>query len=433
MAGPTRIPTRSGRLLEGLPGPRKGLIGPWGHSFPDEARPGPQIGFLQECLRFWDQCLKGIDTGVLEEPMLRVWMQEWTAPSPAIAHRPGRWIAEQSWPPDSVTATTLALGVGTLEDTPGPETRLAIRGAQDAGTDAGVWCAYGTRALPPELPPDQRRDDGLSLTFTSAPLSEPLEIFGFPEVTLDVDADRANALVAVRLCDVAPDGTSLLVTRGLLNLTHREGHDEPMPLAPGRRYTVTVRLNGIAQVVATGHRLRVAVSPTYWPFAWPSPEVVELGVFTGSSRLDLPVRAPRDDDARLTPFGAPEVARPLEVEVIEPGRDESITERDQGSGVTRSRLMHDAGTVRLVASELESFERSVFTYAVTADDPLSASVHCAWTRTLRRGDWSVRVETTSLMTADREAFWLTNSVDAYEGETRVSTRSTSTAIPRDGV
>jgi hypothetical protein len=56
------------RLLAGLNGPRKGLIGPWGHSFPNNGRPSPAIGWLQEALRWWDHWLKGADTGIIDEP-----------------------------------------------------------------------------------------------------------------------------------------------------------------------------------------------------------------------------------------------------------------------------------------------------------------------------------------------------------------------------
>jgi predicted acyl esterase len=68
-------------MLERLSVPRKGLIGPWAHGYPHFARPGPQIGFLQETLRWWDYWLKGIDTGVMDEPMLRAWMTESVKPA----------------------------------------------------------------------------------------------------------------------------------------------------------------------------------------------------------------------------------------------------------------------------------------------------------------------------------------------------------------
>src|SRR5207248_11774344 len=135
------------------------------------------------------------------------------------------------------------------------------------GLLAGDWCPYGA---PEELPPDQRAEDGLCLCWTGPPLAEQLEILGFPEAVLTVAADRPSALVCVRLCDVAPDGNSTLVTRGLLNLTHRGGHDEPRPLEPGRRELVRVDLKAIGQVVPAGHQLRVAVSTAYWPWAFPS-------------------------------------------------------------------------------------------------------------------------------------------------------------------
>ena len=87
------------RLLEGLPGTSKGLIGPWGHGFPHDALPGPQIGFLQECLRWWDRWLKGEENGIEHEPALCVWMQDAAQPDAQPEERPGRWVTEPSWPP----------------------------------------------------------------------------------------------------------------------------------------------------------------------------------------------------------------------------------------------------------------------------------------------------------------------------------------------
>ena len=246
------------RLLEGLPGPRKGLIGPWSHNYPEDGVPGPAIGFLQEALRWWDHWLKGIDAGIMDEPMLRAWMQDSAPPAAFYAERPGRWVAEPSWPVE-----------GERRSFPLDLPAAELVGAQEHGLLAGDWCPYGG---PEELPPDQRVEDGLSLCSTSAPLEEPLELLGFPEATLTLSADRPQALVCVRLCDVASDGASTLVTRGLLNLTHRDGHEQPAPLDPGERYTIRVRLSAIAHAFQPGHRIRVALSPTYWPWAWPSPE-----------------------------------------------------------------------------------------------------------------------------------------------------------------
>src|SRR5204862_3244826 len=84
------------RLLAGLTCPRKGLIGPWAHAYPEHGVPGPAIGFLQDCLRWWDYWLKDIDTGIMEEPPMRAWLVD--AYRPAATHTlwPGRWISEPS-------------------------------------------------------------------------------------------------------------------------------------------------------------------------------------------------------------------------------------------------------------------------------------------------------------------------------------------------
>ena len=61
------------RLLQGLKVPCRGIIGPWGHVYPQDGLPGPAMGFLQEAVRWWDHWLKGIDTGVMREPALRAY------------------------------------------------------------------------------------------------------------------------------------------------------------------------------------------------------------------------------------------------------------------------------------------------------------------------------------------------------------------------
>jgi hypothetical protein len=277
-------------------------------------------------------------------------------------------------------------------------------------------------------------EDGLSLTFDSAPLEEAVEILGYPEVTLTVAADRPNALVVVRLCDVAPTGSSLLVSCGFLNLTHRASHEKPTPLEPGRRYTVTVRLDAIGHRLPAGHRWRVAVSPTYWPQAWPSPEPVTLSVFTGEgSQLKLPVRSPRVEDASLAPFGPPETSAPLVSELLRPSFRNRVIHRDIGNHRLQIEDVFDDGHRRLVHSGLEFYGHGRDVYTISEDDPLSASIRCEQTMGLKRGAWQVQVETSSTMSADAETFYVTNTIEAYEGNTRVFTKPRDFKVPRHGI
>jgi putative CocE/NonD family hydrolase len=423
------------RLLEGLEVPRKGWIGPWAHLYPHEGAPQPAAGFLQEALRWWDQWLKDEDTGVMDEPMLRVWMQDSVPPAPHYEHRPGRWVAEEAWPSTGIETRTLALNRRTLDDAAGPEMPLALASPQSTGAASGDWSGF---AIIGDIPLDQRIDDGGSLTFESAPLTERLEILGAPAVTLDLAADRPNALVSVRLSDVASDGAAARVTHGVLNLTHRDGHETPVPLEPGRRYRVRVDLNHAAHAFPAGHRLRVAVSNAYWPLLWPSPEAVRLTLFAGAGRLDLPVRPPRPGGEAAPPPG-PESAPPVARTTLREGRIERGVTRDLLTGEVVHRLFIDggvfgpAGLIRIDEIEQELGHVMTCEYRIRDDDPLSARAEVVQSYVMARGDWRVRIEARAAMSADAQAFHLAAGLEAYEGEEQVFARTWDDSIPREGV
>ncbi|MCH6264944.1 CocE/NonD family hydrolase [Neobacillus citreus] len=418
------------RLLEGLPGPRKGLIGPWAHEYPEVAVPGPAIGFLQEALRWWDYWLKGIDTGIMEEPMLRAWMQESVPPQVDYEERSGRWVAETAWPSPAIEPMDFWLDEKRMSElVPGEKQEILVSSVQQHGLYSGVWCPFGQ---PGDLASDQRLEDGLSVCFTTEPLMEPVEILGFPEVTVELASDRPNALLAVRLCDIAPDGASTLVSWGMLNLTHRDSNEFPTPLVPGERYTVTVKLNAIGHVLPEGHRWSVALSPTYWPHAWPSPEPVTLKVFTGEkTRVTLPVRPPQPLDQELPEFGLPETAAVAEREILRAENRTRKVHHDLINGVWVLDDFSDEGARRLPSNGLEygSINRNVYT--IKEGDPLSAEVSCEWTLTVGRGSWQTRLESVSTMKADASKFYLTNELTAFEGEEQVFSKKLNKEIPRD--
>jgi len=418
------------RIVAGMGERAKGLIGPWSHSFPDDVEPGPAIGFLQECLRWWDRWLKGEDTGITDEPALRAWMQEPVTPAGRMIERPGRWVAEESWPSPQIRERRLWLGDGVLReeaDPAGPSLQMGTDLL--CGLDGGVWCADGTHG---EGAVDQRADDGHAASFDSAPLEERIELLGNARVELVVESDRAVAQLAARLCDVAPDGTSLLVTRGVLNLTHRDSHEHPEPLVPGAPTRIVVELDGIAEAIPAGHRLRLALSPAYWPWLWPAPGPVTLAVHTAESSLVLPVRAPRDEDERLRPFDEPEQAPGLEEETLEPVKGSRAVTRDFASG--RTELVFDwaaGGRYRLVEFGLQTGYWTKTTYSITPGDPLSAEVRCEAATELGRDGWLTRAEIRSVMDADAEHFRVRTELEAFENGERVRRREWSFETPRD--
>ncbi|MBO0712505.1 MAG: CocE/NonD family hydrolase, partial [Acetobacteraceae bacterium] len=387
-----------------------GLIGPWAHAYPHFAKPGPAIGFLQEALRWWDHWLKGIDTGVMDEPMLRAWMMESVRPARHHHARPGRWVAETAWPPPGVVAQHWALRDGGLLGPRNGEERdltpVALCSPADLGAEGGSWCPFGRG---PDQAGDQRADDAQSLCFETGPLAASVDILGAPVITLELAADRPLANLAVRLCDVHPDGASLRVSFGILNLAHRESHEAPSPLEPGRRYTVRLALNDAGFVFPAGHRIRLALSTAYWPMMWPAPEAATLTLFGGV--LELPVRTAQPHDDALAPLPPPETAPPApRREVVRDGRR-----------LTR---------IDAIGIEFGADVRFVCRLDDPAD-PLSARIETERSAIVVRGDWCVRILTRTTMRAERDAFLLTATMRAYEAEEEVSARDWDSVIPRD--
>lgn len=416
------------RILANLLGPKKGLIGPWAHAWPQYAQPGPQVGFLQEALRWWDHWLKGIDTGIMDEPVLRAWMQESVPPATTYPQRPGRWIAEGAWPPRDRRSRLLHLSDRSLADAPGKSGEVIVASSLSTGITFGEWCPYG---LAGELPADQRPDDGRSVCFDTEPLAERTEIFGAPVVMLELSSDKPSAMIAARLADVAPDGSSTLVTYGLLNLTHREGHEQPQPLEPGRNYRVTVVLNDIAQAFPAGHRIRLALATTHWPIAWPSPELARLTVSAGT--LALPVREPAPIDDTLAPFGPVEEAEAEPYTVTKlAGRNRTVTE-DPTTGEVVVTVHRERASYHLPAIDLAFSADADEHYRVVEGDPSATTADARATWRLTRGDWLIRTETLTRVSCTTETFEIEASLDAFEGEEQVASRTWKRSIPRHGV
>jgi len=393
------------RLLESLSVPRKGLIGPWAHAYPHFALPGPQIGFLQEMLRWWDYWLKGIDTGVMDEPMLRAWMTNSVRPASRHKVLPGRWIAEPSWPPPEITPWRLYLTDRGLKDGRAPLTARSICSPQTVGKCAGNLVPFGSGR---DQASDQQEDDKRSLVFETPPLASSIEILGAPVLTIDVASDRPVANLAARLCDVHPSGRSLRVSFGVLNLTHRDGHLNPALLMIGECYRVRIQLNDTASVFPAGHRVRLALSTAYWPMIWPSPERGRLLILSGT--LDLPVRPPQPMDMLLPPLPGPESSLPEKPTILRRGN---------------TCVEH----IRRIGLELGTESKSF--YYVQEDDPLSAVAELGRTQTMSREAWQIKIETRMRLSCTRNAFLLQASLRAWESANAVCHREWDSSIPRE--
>jgi putative CocE/NonD family hydrolase len=401
------------RLLEHLRCPRRAIVGPWGHISPEDGYPPPAIGWPHECLRWWDHWLKGTDRGAMDEPILRY-------------YRGGEWSSVPSWPPEGVASRRLHVSCDRLSEKAGDGSAIEWIAATDAGVEAGDWWGLGHPLL---VPPDQRAEDGRWLCFTSTPFEEDVELLGAPEVSLAFAVDRPRALLGLRLCDVAPDGSSTLVTRALVNLTHRASRAEPTPLDPGRRERVARRLNPVSYLVQAGHRLRLAVSQNDWPWAWPSPEAVVLTVFAdGESYLDLPLRsagAERPVPAFERPERAADPVRDSLQDERRRWRTHDVATRSIEVGASTSSRLRDPASGR--EWSVGGVDRSM----LVEGEPLSAATRCERTIAVSEGTWRIRIETGSVMSCDAESFRVTTVLHAYDGDACVFARTWDAAIPRD--
>ncbi|WP_404361782.1 CocE/NonD family hydrolase [Marinobacter sp.] len=424
------------RLLAHLKVPRQGLVGPWGHKYPHQGIPGPAIGFLQEAVRWWDHWLKGESTGIMEEPMLRAWMQDSVPPTTFYHERPGRWVGESQWPSPRITEKTFLFSPGKelLESARPPddgatEAEACIQSPLNVGLFAGKWASY---AAAPDLPHDQREEDGGALVYESAPLAEDLEILGAPSVTLTLASNEPVAMVAVRLSDVAPDGEATRVTYGLLNLNHRRGDERPELLIPGEFFKVDVSLNHIAQVFPAGHRLRISISTSYWALAWPPPRPVRLTFRTRGCSLQLPERPPGDTDAHIG-FEDPDGAPPIATTLIEPVHHNWLVHKDLAADLATLEVIKDNGCYRIEEINLEVTSRTWDWYSFRDYDFDSLRGETRTERSFRRGSWAVHTRTRTILTADATTFYIQAELDAWEGDKRIFSRNWDSSFPREFV
>jgi putative CocE/NonD family hydrolase len=301
------------RTYANLTCPKKLLIGPWLHVRPHEGRPGPRIDHWREMARFYDYWLQGIDDGIMAEPPIAIYVQEYDPPA---ANRPltsGFWRYETAFPPARGQEETLFLTPDGLQadGSTGQDATVEVAYHPALGTSFGMFSA----GSPLVLPADQRAEEAYSAIFTGPVLAEPLEILGRPTLLLWADSDAEVITFAARLCDVAPDGSSALVSKGILNTTHRDSHSDPSPLVPGEAYELTIALDATSWRFAPGHRLRLSVSNADFPNAWPSPTLANSRLHLGgqrASRLILPV-LPAPAEPQPAPDFAPSPF-PLETE-----------------------------------------------------------------------------------------------------------------------
>jgi uncharacterized protein len=402
------------RLLEGLHCPKKALVGPWGHTYPWLGGQGVALDWAFEEVRWWSQWLRGENTGIMDEPVLRYYLPAATPSQSGVT--PGHWAAEASWPTPNVKPLHLHLTDAGLSATPGPAKARHNRSGNAIGLQTPEWVPFGQQ----ELPHDQSADDALSIVYDLAALAEATELLGVPRALLRLSVDKPMAQAAVRLCKVMPDGTSWRLGYGLLNLTHRDGHDAPKPLVPGQTFDVTIDLGFVAQQLKPGERLRLAISEGLWPLVWPSPDSPTLTLYPEACQLTLPVRTPPAVEPAMPIASIPIPADSGEVVVTITDDHDKLTVK--GDWPDKARTCAN-GTI------VSGFGPNTVA-TIMRGEPDSGVWSGSRVSRYRRGEWNCEMHIDFELRSTAGTFDLTESITALQDGASIFTRTSRRSINR---
>ncbi len=412
------------RMMQGLPGPKKAIIGPWAHKYPHFASPGPEMDFLTDARRWWDYWLKGMDNGVMDEPTVAAYLQDPVPPQAHYDQRPGQWLAAQQWPMQPATQGFCLTANGELAEQ-AASGQVTVASQQTVGAASGEYCVIWCGA---DFPTDQRVDDSYSQCFDTQPLTADINLLGAAQLQVRVTSDTDCGQLIARLCDVAPDGSSTRITYGVLNLALRDGLDNPQAIKPGEAMDITLKLDDVGYRIPAGHRLRLALSNAYFPLLWPSPKTTCLQLDMNNAQLTLNL----NDASQVLEreLGTAYVPPVQEVVELRQGSSVRTTQTDAQTGRMTTLIEDDFGEQRFVDYDLTMGQKCVEHHSVLPQDPCSAKTQCEWWVHQQRGDWDLHTYVNLTVTCDGQHFYLHAQVTADEGGEPVFNRQWQESVPR---
>ena len=292
------------------------------------------------------------------------------------------------------------------------------------GVTAGLWSG----GLQFGLPGDQRPDEAYSLLYTSPPLSEDLHVIGRPRAILHVASTATVIGFAASLCDVAPNGVSHLVAKGMLNATRRDSLTDPEPLTPGQVYEIEVEIDTTAWVFPAGHRIRLAIASADWPNVWPTPEPATNRVLRGEarpSRLVLPT-VPSHGSAEPPPFRPSDEVMSRHSDRTDPPTWEVV--HDVLTGRARVHV-HEVADQRINSSTVVRRDYSMIA-EVDRTDPASASARGRHVSTITRPNGVIQGSSDVSVQASASHFHITIDLELLVNGKPHHTHSWTDSIER---
>jgi uncharacterized protein len=331
-AGPT---IRDWRACQG---PKRLVVGPWKHSFPDTDpwAPAPLADEIVQWFRYWLNDPTRVEEPI--EPPVAFYVQSDRSSSELEG-----WYRDEDFPSDAMTMSDWSVDesglLGTHRGERSDSRWTPIPESRSVGLSSIVWDGW-TSGLDPQRARNVVGDDALSLTATSAALVTPLVLAGGPEIEFEVSASEARTL-CVRVLEVTADGRSVLITRGWTSESAPDGAD---------RRSVQARLAPTAYVLPTGSRLRVAISVSDFPTVWPggAHRSPTTQVDLATVRLSLPVVSA----TRLVPHAFPGRVRSDELAPMEGCASSAAWKAVEDLGAGTRSLLIDGVWRRWYASHL---------------------------------------------------------------------------------
>eukprot|EP01043_Picozoa_sp_COSAG02_P005884 COSAG02_NODE_163_length_32424_cov_21.759010_2_plen_774_part_00 len=418
------------RTYKEICAPKKLLMGPWQHGYGHTSRAGPRIDIYHEMLRWWDYWLKDFDNGIAEEiatQPVQVYVREWEEdPHPGRTEVRGNWRGARHLPDHAEHSLHLSLGasetllagrVGQAERYPPNGAAASVRYRPAGSLNGGIYDSGGN---PPSLAGPQNRDEASSVNFTSSVLDDDVYILGIPTFSLNVSFSAEEPVkvagIAVRLCEVGTDETSILVTKGFINATRRHSMADPTPVPKSATSTtglddhvVPVQLDfhfeGTCWKFTKGHRMRISINGSDFPNIWPTPTQCSINIHFGQqtpSGVSLPLW---DGGAPLHRPFLPSTSAPMDP-------SQWLITEDVG-----------AGTVKLQVPNGGE-------YGVSDRNPA-----IAWCRGVarREAQWpgvDVSADATGTLTSDAQCFHITLGVKVDLNGQTVHTNSWTQSVPR---
>lgn len=410
------------RLLNSSNKQIKADIGPWKHDWPHNGTPGPNYEWRKKALRWWDHWLKGIDNGIMEEPRFMAFVRDGARPSDKMTTTPGEWRCG-AWPMGGIEGRRLYPGashdlVSVAPGETGPHTLM-----YKAGGGTGVHGWWG------ETSGDMAFDDETSLVFDSEPLTESVEIIGFPKVNLVVSADAPKYQWSVRLEDVWPDGQVSLISGTLINPADRVSRLNPKPLVPGEKTKLSAEIHFTTWRFKPNHKIRLSISNAQFPMAWPTPHKGSTKLYPGAdTSIELPVVKVN------TLTAACDLPRP-EPEAWPP--DASYEEKDEGKStyVNYDRKTGDAEYTcginqRMTIRDTKYHMVEKNTWRVNDNDPAHANYEAMTDYTIQPPGRKIKLKMKFSLVSDEENFNLTTIRQLFDGDELVREKRWMKTIPR---